>query len=238
MLIKYNQIIVSKVIKPVIDCVFPKHCASCLEYLNNYENIICLKCNHQLPLANSIEENINSLELAEGKIVLSSFLFKYNKKGNIKNLIHEFKYHKHIELGKLFAQWQKTSLFKIINVKKVDYVVSVPMHKKKKRKRGYNQVDAYAQEIAKIIEAEFIEDLLVKIVNTKTQSKQNKKERLLNIKDSFKINPYSVNLNGKHLLIVDDLVTTGATLLSIYNLINTTYHCKISVAAVAITHLE
>ena len=238
MLIKYNQIIVSKVIKPVIDCVFPKYCASCSAILNNYENIICLKCNHQLPLAQNTNENLRSIFISKNQRVLSSFLFNYNKEGNIKNLIHEFKYHKHITLGKLFAQWQKTSLIAINNVKNIDFVVPVPMHNKKKRKRGYNQVNPYAQEIAKIIEAKYIENLLIKVTNTKTQSKQNKKERLLNIKDSFKVNPSSIDISGKHLLIVDDLVTTGATILTIYNLLNTNYNCKISLAAIAITHLD
>jgi len=238
MLTKYNQIIVSKVIKPVIDCVFPKYCASCSAILNNYENIICLKCNHQLPLAQNTNENLRSIFISKNQRVLSSFLFNYNKEGNIKNLIHEFKYHKHITLGKLFAQWQKTSLIAINNVKNIDFVVPVPMHNKKKRKRGYNQVNPYAQEIAKIIEAQYIENLLVKVTNTKTQSKQNKKERLLNIKDSFKVNPSSIDISGKHLLIVDDLVTTGATILTIYNLLNTNYNCKISLAAIAITHLD
>ena len=237
MLIKYNQIIVFKIIKQVIDTVFPRYCPSCSVFLHSYEKLICLKCVHELPYHNKNNNYINDIFINESTI-LSSFLFDYSKNSKVKNLIHEYKYHNHIELGKHFANCQKTSLITINNDKNIDFVASVPMHKKKQRKRGYNQVNPYAQEIAKIIEALYMENLLVKVTNTKTQSKQNKKERLLNIKDSFKVNPSSIDISGKHLLIVDDLVTTGATILTIYNLLNTNYNCKISLAAIAITHLD
>ncbi len=238
MLIKYNQIIVFKIIKQVIDSVFPRYCPSCFGFLNSYEKLICLKCVHELPYNKNYNNYINNIFIEVESTVLSSFLYDYNKNSNVKNLIHEYKYHNHIELGKYFASCQKTSLITINNDKKIDFVASVPMHKKKQRKRGYNQVEPYAEEISKIVKARYIKDLLIKTINTKTQSKQNKKERLENIKDSFMIKDETLNLNGKHLLIVDDIITTGATLLTIYNLISKKFNCKISIAAIAITHLD
>ncbi len=236
MIIKYKYLNIFKAINRIVDCVFPRSCKSCTAILNTYEQLLCLKCNKNLHYYDSYYR-YNVISSLQNDSEYISVLLCYHKHGVMRRLIHSFKYESHIELGRLFAGWQIEQIIDIHKNIPIDYVVPVPMHSDKLRKRGYNQVVPYAKTIAELLGVPYTDKILKKSKNTKTQSKQNAKERMLNISGSFDlISTY--DLNGKHLLITDDIITTGATMLAVINMLKSKYNCKISIAAIAVTVME
>ncbi|WP_375325709.1 ComF family protein [Flagellimonas sp. GZD32] len=129
----------------------------------------------------------------------------------MKNLLHWLKYKNQEDIGAFLGDWCGAFLKEDVNLKNIDLVVPVPLHPKKLKKRGYNQVSRFAQKIAENLGAEFREDLLLKVINTKTQTKKDRQSRWLNSKNAFELNLNS-NKNYRHILLVDDVITTGATI--------------------------
>ena len=116
----------------------------------------------------------------------------------------------------------------------VDLVIPVPVHSKRLKKRGYNQVSAFAKEIAKSLGADYIENVLTKVVHNKTQVFQSKKERWRSVQHSFKLTNPGCVLN-KNMLLVDDLITTGSTVKACVQNLNKGKPKSISLATIAIT---
>nr|HMQ45179.1 phosphoribosyltransferase family protein [Mariniflexile sp.] len=115
----------------------------------------------------------------------------------------------------------------------IDVVIPVPLHKKKLRKRGYNQVAKFGQQLAKALDAEYNDKVLVKVTNTASQTTKQRFTRWINNDELFAI----VNMGAienKHLLLVDDLITTGATLEACITVLNKAKNIKISIATMAI----
>jgi ComF family protein len=117
----------------------------------------------------------------------------------------------------------------------IDVVIPVPIHSKKLKQRGYNQSALFAQQIAKVLNASYVDDVLLKSINTKTQVFQSREARFQSVAHSF----YARNLNTiehKHILLVDDIITTGATIEACASVLNSANKCRLSVATIAITH--
>ena len=112
-------------------------------------------------------------------------------------------------------------------------VIPVPLHKKKLKKRGYNQVAKFAQEIAKQLEVEYVDDVLIKITNVSSQVTKNRFNRWVNNEELFTIQNKE-KINNKHVLLVDDIITTGATMEACIAVLNKVDNVKISVASMAI----
>ncbi len=140
----------------------------------------------------------------------SAFLY-FNKKGMVQELIHNLKYKGHQEIGTVLGQWYVEDLKELQLEIPFDAVIPVPLHKKKFKERGYNQVTTFGKAIATGFEIPFDENLLIRKVYSKTQSKKNLLGRSENIENIFDVKFTETNHN-KHFLIVDDVLTTGATI--------------------------
>ncbi len=140
----------------------------------------------------------------------SAFLY-FNKKGMVQELIHNLKYKGHQEIGTVLGQWYVEDLKELQMEIPFDAVIPVPLHKKKFKERGYNQVTTFGKAIASGFEIPFDENLLIRKVYSKTQSKKNLLGRSENIENIFDVKFNETNYN-KHFLIVDDVLTTGATI--------------------------
>ncbi|ETN93773.1 putative amidophosphoribosyl-transferase [Zhouia amylolytica AD3] len=116
----------------------------------------------------------------------------------------------------------------------IDYVIPVPLHRKKLRKRGYNQVTTFAKAIATKIDAEFRNDLISRVKHASTQTMKSRAKRWQELKTSFKIVKPNAFLN-KHVLIVDDIITTGSTIEACVKEVLLQTNCKVSVTSMAIT---
>ena len=132
------------------------------------------------------------------------------------------------------GKWLGEELSEIDRYKSIDVVIPVPLHKSKLRKRGYNQVDKFGKEIAKALNVEFNSDVLIKTKATATQVFKDRLKRILTHEADFSISEYD-SLKGKHILLVDDIITTGATIEACSNQLLKIEDVTISVAAMAIT---
>ncbi len=140
----------------------------------------------------------------------SSFLF-YNEKGIVKSIIHNLKYRNQEKIGALLGDWYGQIIVEKGYLKNIDYVIPVPLHRKKLKQRGYNQVSLFAKRIAYHIKATYNENILIKTANTKTQTKKGRIARFYEKKDLFTLTDYTYFQN-KNILLVDDVITTGATM--------------------------
>ena len=225
--------------KNLINLFFPKICYACNNVLSDNEKGICTVCRHELPITNYHLEKENPVEkvfYGRVKLEYATALLLFQKKGMVQHLLHNLKYKGHEEIGVILGKWLGFELINSNQFKGIDMVIPVPLHKSKLRKRGYNQVEKFAKELANSLNVSYIDNVLVKTTPTKTQVFKNRFARWDDSKAIFNIqNPKLIE--GKHILLVDDIITTGATIESCANaLLNHTYNkgVKISVATMAI----
>jgi ComF family protein len=162
-------------------------------------------------------------------------LFYFHKKGRVQQLLHHLKYQGDEDIGRVFGNWLGAELQESPYYESIDVVIPVPIHLKKLKQRGYNQVTLFAQQIAKVLNVPYVDDVLLKSVNTKSQVFQSREARFQSVADSF----YAQNLNtvdNKHILLVDDIITTGATIEACALVLNPKKKVRLSVATLAITH--
>lgn len=157
----------------------------------------------------------------------------FQKNGVVKNILHHLKYKNQEQIGGFVGEWYGSMIKDEITLKDVDAVIPVPLHAKKQKKRGYNQVALFAQKIADAVNAKYRDDILIRRVNTKTQTKKDRQLRWENTKDVFQLTP-EANDSIKHVLLVDDVITTGATLEACAQTISKMGSIKISVLSMAV----
>ncbi|MFD2822772.1 ComF family protein [Lacinutrix iliipiscaria] len=220
----------------VVNLFFPKVCYSCYDALLDFENYVCTKCRHNLPITNFHYDTNNPVEkvfYGRAKVEKATALLRFEKKGIVQQLIHNLKYKGYEDIGVFLGEWLGNELKDIEGFKDVDVVIPVPLHKNKLKKRGYNQVDKFGEEIAKALSTEYNKTSLIKITNTKSQVTKKRFARWQITNELFAIENLN-QIENKHILLVDDIITTGATLESCINVLNTAKNVKISIATMAI----
>lgn len=224
--------------KNLINLFFPPVCSGCHSFLMTNETVICTHCRHHLPQTNHhLQTENEAYKKFYGRIPVehaSAFLY-FHKKGMVQELIHNLKYRGHQEIGTQLGYWYAEDLKKIAVLKEVDAVISVPIHKKRWRKRGYNQVDTFAEAIAFTLNIPVRKDLLFKKINAKTQSKKNLLGRMYGNQKVFEVK-YSPADQHKHYLLLDDVLTTGATLEACSKALLEIPGIKISIVCMAMAH--
>lgn len=221
-----------------INLLYPKLCYACDSVLKSNEQILCTACLHALPIADHHLEKDNPVEkIFYGRIPVenATALLLFDKKGMAQKLIHNLKYRGHQEIGPFLGAWLGEELKGLEGWKDVTTVVPVPLHRKKLKIRGFNQVAGFGQEIAKALGVPYREDILLKISATQTQTLKTRFARWGSIDETFFLKEKS-SLENAHVLLVDDLVTTGATLEACAQKLLTIPKLKISIATMAITH--
>ena len=216
----------------------PKRCGACNTILEPYENTICTNCRHALPVAskNTLYNKLTKNIFENSNINNVSTLFYYETNTELQELIHNLKYRNQTELGKIIGEWHASKLLESEDFKSIDFVVPVPIHSKKLRKRGYDQLETYGKTLATKLNAIYTTKILKKTKNTKTQSKYSRKERFENILNSIALS--KTNVENKHLLLIDDVITTGATLKACVKCLQQIKGIQISIAAIAVTILD
>jgi ComF family protein len=172
-----------------------------------------------------------------GKIAIehASALLYFNKKGIVQELIHNLKYKGHTEIGTVLGNWYVEDLKELILNVPFDVVIPVPLHPKKFKERGYNQVTTFGEALAKGLNIKYDATILYRTKYSKTQSKKNLSGRSENIENIFDAFVTTENEN-KHFLIVDDVLTTGATLEACSRALLKNPGAKISIACMAIAN--
>lgn len=198
----------------IINLFFPKVCSGCSSFLLSNENVICTVCRHDIPLTNHhlIPEN-DAFKKFYGRIpvIHTSALFYFHKKGIVQELIHNLKYKGHEEIGIVLGEWYAEDLKNIELLKSIDEIIPVPLHRKKLKERGYNQVSTFGKTLSSSLKIEYNDSILIRNVYSKTQSKKNLLGRTEGIETIFDVS-FTEKDHNKHFLLIDDVITTGATL--------------------------
>lgn len=215
--------------------IFPKHCAACLGHLLSNEQHICTVCRNELPVINpAVFTSKKVQEILGSPVKIDSFssLFYFEKHTEVQELLHQLKYKNHYHLGKLIGEWHASILLQNNILQQVDMVIPTPIHKKRLRERGYNQVLLYAETLANALNVVCEEDILIKTTYKKSQVFLSRKARFNNILESLAVTNGNI-IHGKHILLVDDLITTGATMSACVSCLKQV-ECEISIASMAL----
>lgn len=226
-----------RLLKDLFYLFYPKLCVVCDEKLIENETVLCTVCRHDLPLTNYTSYKNNKItQIFYGRVIIQkgfSLLF-FRKKSATKKLIHDLKYKGNEEIGVFFGNWLGEILKHNKEFKDVDFIVPVPLHPKKLRERGYNQVTKFGKSLNTHLKIPFIENNLVRISSSKTQTFKARFERFKNVSTKFLLkNP--AFFDHKHVLIIDDVITTGATLEACSKEFEKSKNCKISILTMAQT---
>ena len=216
---------------------YPKLCAICEHQLVKNETVLCTFCRHDLPLIYYSDYKNNKISQAfYGKIPIKKAmsLFIYRKDGKTKELIHQLKYKGNQEIGVFFGNWFGEILKENQEFSSVDFIIPVPLHKKKLKTRGFNQLTTFGERLSSHLKIPYLENILIKTSSTKTQTFKNRLERFTNSETKFLLSNNTI-LENKHVLLIDDVITTGATLESCCKELLKTKNIKISIASMAFT---
>ncbi|MDV7186245.1 phosphoribosyltransferase family protein [Lutibacter sp. TH_r2] len=226
-----------KLLRNIFNLFYPDICLCCEKQLTDNEQTVCLTCRFDFPITNFTSEKDNLVEKAfYGRIPIQSAtaLFYFLKKGKVQVLIHQLKYKGQQQVGTFIGNWLGDDLLQSNRFKNVDIIIPVPLHKNKLKTRGYNQVTTFGKALSNKLNIPYAENVLVRTSFTRTQTKKIRVDRWKNVQEIFK-NSNPPALDNKHILLIDDIITTGATLEACYFELKKSKNIKISIACMAYT---
>ncbi len=227
--------IVNQFVKGIIHLIYPQLCAVCKYQEIETNEIFCIDCFSKLPFTSQCQLKKNIFkDNFKGKIKIehgASLLF-FVKQGIVQELIHDLKYNNKPDIGIKMGKILGYEILKSPYFGKIDFIVPVPLHRQKKSTRGYNQSEKIALGISNITGSKIISKNIIRTKNTATQTKMNQEQRSKNVSGAFTSKDPSIFKN-KHVLIVDDVLTTGSTLLECSKPIRNIEGIKLSFATLA-----
>lgn len=193
---------------------YPHACVICADELLEKEEGVCLECLHKLPRTGDYLERDNAVEKLMAARVpfdrVASYCI-YSKGGMLPPLIHHLKYHGRKEIGMLLGRLFGRDLLGSEFLKPVDLIVPVPLHPRKEKARGYNQAEMIAMGLSEATSLPVSTGNLIRVISNPTQTKRTKTQRWENVRGIFSVLDRS-RFSGRHLLLVDDVITTGSTI--------------------------
>lgn len=204
----------TNILNDINNILVPRVCFGCNTHLIGGEKYLCTVCRNFVPLTEySFNEENRVDRIFYGRINVkkaSSFLF-FAENSIVQQLIHQLKYKKQEQIGVFLGDWYGQLLKEDQFLDNIDVVVPVPLHRKKLKKRGYNQVSKFAKRLAHYLKAEYVDHILLKTANTKTQTQKDRIGRWQRNKALYTLSD-SKFLKHKNVLLVDDVITSGATM--------------------------
>lgn len=223
------------VLNDLTELLFPRLCVVCGDKLIEQEQWICLHCLHHIPRTNYHLERENPVaQLFYGRVPIefATAFFRFSKGSQYQKLLHNLKYKGMKELGAEIGKHFGIDLTQSEDFNSVDIICPVPLHPDKEKKRGYNQSWWIASGMAEQMQKELSSGNLIRATATETQTRKNRFERWQNVEGIFDLtNPEG--FSGKHILLIDDVVTTGSTLEACAQTILSKTNAKVSIATLA-----
>lgn len=221
--------------KDFLDLVFPRNCALCGRNLFDSEECLCSICRgrlpetsyHLRPYDNDLTSKIKGL--TNSRIAIS--FLRFTKAGKSQKLLHQLKYRNQPELARALGKWYGLTLLSCDFASSWHMITAVPLHEMKKKRRGYNQSEEFGLGLSDVLGIPFL-NILTREKFTETQTKKSRLERLDNVSNVFGISQVEL-ISGKNLLLVDDVITTGATLCSCANLLLASGANNVDLASIA-----
>jgi len=223
-------------IEDFISLLYPKICAACGNSLWSHEKIICTSCDFYLPKTNfhKLQENpISQLFWGREQIHSAAAYLFFNKGSRVQQLIHQLKYRGRKDIGVFLGNLYGTCLQQSESFNDIELIIPVPLHKKKLMKRGYNQSDQFGLGLSATMKIPMNNQVLIRSRETETQTKKARFKRWENVDNIFMVKNFQ-HLTGKKILLVDDVITTGATLESCIHALSEIPEVRISIAAIAV----
>lgn len=202
---------VTSIFHDFVSLFFPHYCLACEQSLVRGEDMICTGCLLELPRSDAGHDEAFFARL-HGRLPLSMAfaLYKFSKGSRVQHLLHALKYRQHPELGVALGKLAGHALRDRNLHGQIDLIVPVPLPEKRKRVRGYNQSERFGYGLAEILQVPCSDTALRCVQKTQSQTRRGKLLRWLNVKDSFEI-MHAQAVKDKRILLVDDVITTGAT---------------------------
>jgi ComF family protein len=201
-------------LKDLINLLYPLQCLACRKVLHQNESLICLECLFHLPktnFQNDLSNAVSQLFWGRAKVEMATAFLFFSKAGKVQHLIHQLKYSKKPEIGVYLGKLFGKDLVKSPNFQQIDVIVPVPLHPKRAKVRGYNQSEKIAVGLSQTMKIPVDTSSFVRRTNTETQTRKNRFSRWENVKEVFAVHDENA-LKNKHILLVDDVITTGATI--------------------------
>ncbi len=220
----------------MLNLFFPVVCEACNNVLVDNELVVCTKCRHDLPVTNfhfNDADNVKKVVYGRVKLVQATALLHFSKRGVVQQMLHNLKYRGHQDISGFLGRWLGAELKTIEAYKQVDVVVPVPLYKTKLWQRGYNQVEQFGKAIAEALSVDYNDSVLIKTKSTKTKVFEGRLSRWSDDGAVFAISD-TQSLRGKHILLVDDIITTGATVEACATELLKIDNIKLSLATMAI----
>ena len=217
------------------ELLYPKLCGGCGNHLYENEEVVCVYCRASLPLSGECDfENNASEKLFWGKVSITaaaSFLF-FQKKSSTQHLLHQLKYQQKEIIGEWLGEQFAYSLQSKGRFAAVEIIIPIPLHPSRIKFRGYNQCDAIARGMASVLQIPIVNGVLIRSVATQSQTKKNRFQRFENMNSVLSLAQASA-IKGKNILLLDDVLTTGATLISAAQVLQQAGSNKLFVGAIA-----
>lgn len=218
-----------------ISLIYPTVCAACNATLLNHERSLCTHCIFTLPKTNYHTQDENPIfSLFWGRVEVNhaTAYYFFEKKGKVQHMMHDLKYHGNTAVGYEMGYLFGAELKKASKYADVDLIVPVPLHPDKFSSRGFNQCDFIADGIAAGMKVKSDKNVLQRAMYTESQTRKSHYDRWLNVAEVFESSVHAID-KSKHVLLIDDVVTTGSTLVACANALKTSYLGKLSIATIA-----
>ena len=224
-----------EIFRDFVSLIYPNCCLACANSLIKGEKLICTRCISQMPQTNYHQDDFNPLKARlSSRIQLchAMALFKFSKSGKVQSLLHALKYKNQPELGIHLGVMYGHRLAESSLANAFDIIIPVPLHRSRKRKRGYNQSAKFAEGMSQSLKIPFSDNIVERIIKTETQTRKSKLNRWENISDVFRVKNIDA-VQNKSILLVDDVVTTGSTLEACANCLLQVGCTRLSIACIA-----
>jgi ComF family protein len=213
-MVKSNENSLTRLFSDFTALFFPESCLGCSSGLVKGEEILCTQCILDLPRTGYQFANDNPLKekfLGRLPVRYATAFLKFRKTGIVQHLIHQLKYNNHPEVGKKLGNFFGKELNDMGMHKEFDVIIPMPLHRSRQRKRGYNQSTSFAEGLMNSLSVSYNDIAVERKINTATQTRKNKSERWENVKHAFLVK-IPTAIKDKRVLLVDDIITTGASI--------------------------
>ena len=219
-----------------ISLLFPRLCCGCGTTLVKNETLLCLDCFFNMPRTNYHLEKDNPVEKlfwGRCKIEKASAFSFYTQDSRIRKIVHSLKYKGMMDIGPMLGKMCANELKNSSFFEDIEVLIPVPLHPSKLRQRGYNQSELIVEGISEVTGISVDTTSLSRSMFTQTQTRRKRFDRWLNVEGVFCVNDYSA-INGKHILLIDDVVTTGSTIEACVNELVKGENVRVSVLTMAV----